>query len=198
MVDPSDYVVLDVETNGLDEERDDLLSISVYVPDEGRTYDRFLPLERQAKLSPDAARVNGITEEDLAGREPLSQVEVDELLEGWHVGERTVLTFSGSGFDERFLRSYMESHGLTGYSQVKFLDIKSMVCRLGEGHSRASKDNLCRAFGISGVSEIHTSANDCLLEWRLFEAMDGLPVVVAGDVVYCCERVGELPHPAVR
>lgn len=198
MVDASGYVVMDVETNGLDEERDDLLSISVYVPDEGRTYDRFLPLEMQAALSPDATRVNGISEEDLAGREPLSQAEVDELLEGWHMGERVVLTFSGTGFDERFLKRYMERHGLSGFARMRFLDIKSLVCRFGERGPRASKDNLCHAFGIGGVRETHTSANDCLLEWRLFQAMGGLPVVVAGDVVYRCERVGELPHPAVR
>ena len=35
MVDASGYVVMDVETNGLDVEADDLLSVSVYVPDEG-------------------------------------------------------------------------------------------------------------------------------------------------------------------
>lgn len=42
---PADYVVLDVETNGLKSKEDDLLSISIYKPDDGRTYDRFLPLD---------------------------------------------------------------------------------------------------------------------------------------------------------
>lgn len=35
------YVVLDVETNGLSSLRDDLLSISIYKPDDGKMYDRF-------------------------------------------------------------------------------------------------------------------------------------------------------------
>ena len=39
------YVVLDVETNGLSSIKDDLLSISIYKPDDGKIYDRFLPLE---------------------------------------------------------------------------------------------------------------------------------------------------------
>lgn len=198
MVEPSEYVVLDVETNGLDEERDDLLSISVYVPDEGRTYDRFLPLEMNSVLDRDATRVNGITESDLAGKEPLSQSEVNELLDEWHMGERTVLTFSGTGFDERFIGRYMESHGLIGFEKMRFLDIRTLVCIVDKGRSGASKDRLCRAFGIDGVRDTHTSANDCLLEWRLFEAMGGNPVLVADGVVYRCERAGEMPHPSVR
>ena len=44
------YVVLDVETNGLSSLRDDLLSISIYKPDDGELYDRFLPLELAKKV----------------------------------------------------------------------------------------------------------------------------------------------------
>jgi DNA polymerase III epsilon subunit-like protein len=192
MVDPSEYVVLDVETNGLDAEGDDLLSISVYVPDEGRTYDRFLPLERNAALDPEATRVNGITDELLAGREPLTQAEVDELLDGWHMGDRTVLTFSGNGFDERFLRRYMEDHGLEGCERMRFLDIRSLVWRVGDARGRASKDNLCRALGIDGVRDTHTSANDCLLEWKLFQAMGGEGLLLVGSEVYTISHAGSL------
>lgn len=39
------YVVLDVETNGLHSEQDDLLSISIFHPDFNEYYDRLLPLE---------------------------------------------------------------------------------------------------------------------------------------------------------
>jgi DNA polymerase III epsilon subunit-like protein len=192
MVDPSEYVVLDVETNGLDVEADDLLSVSVYVPDEGRTYDRFLPLEMNAALDPGATRVNGITPADLAGKGPITQAEVDDLLVGWHLGDRTVLTFSGNGFDEHFLRCYMERHGLVGYERMRFLDIRSLVWRVGDACGRASKDNLCRALGIEGVRDVHTSANDCLLEWRLFEAMGGEGLLVVGSEVYRICHAGSL------
>lgn len=37
------YVVFDVETNGLRSKYDDLLSISFYKPDDGKTYNKFLP-----------------------------------------------------------------------------------------------------------------------------------------------------------
>ena len=42
-----EFVVLDLETNGLRCKYDDLLSISIYDPQNGMCYDRFLPLEMQ-------------------------------------------------------------------------------------------------------------------------------------------------------
>ena len=40
-IDPARYVVLDVETNGLRSKKDDLLSLSLYKPDDGKEYNRF-------------------------------------------------------------------------------------------------------------------------------------------------------------
>ena len=65
------YVVLDVETNGLSSLRDDLLSISIYKPDDGELYDRFLPLELAKKVF--TTHINGITKNDLKGAIPLEQ-----------------------------------------------------------------------------------------------------------------------------
>lgn len=72
MVDPSQYVVLDVETNGTRPKQDDLLSISIYKPDDGTMYNRFLPLEKQDYLNPKTCAVNDITMDDLLGMEPIS------------------------------------------------------------------------------------------------------------------------------
>ena len=40
--DPTKYVVFDVETNGLKSKECDLLSISIYKPDDGKEYNKFL------------------------------------------------------------------------------------------------------------------------------------------------------------
>ena len=77
-VDPSKYVVLDVETNGLSSVRDDLLSISIYKPDTGEMYNRFLPLELNSEAT--RTEINGITTSDLKNCLPLTQDEVDELI----------------------------------------------------------------------------------------------------------------------
>ena len=61
MLDKSKYVVLDIETNGLNSEKDDILSISFYLPDEQKEYTRFLPLELNPSINPSAFSINRIT-----------------------------------------------------------------------------------------------------------------------------------------
>lgn len=190
MVDPKKYLVLDVETNGLNPTKDDLLSISIYKPDDGKAFDRFLPLEKQSKLDPKATAVNGIRRGDLRGKKPLDQGEVDSLIEGFGLRERTILTYggargaSGRGFDERFLRQYFDDHGLVGVDKLHFFDFKRLIHSGRSTSFPVTKDNLCRAFGIGGVSSTHTSKNDCMLEWKLFEAMDGQHLLVTEGNVF--------------
>ncbi len=199
--DPSDYVVVDVETNGLDEETDDLLSISFYKPDEGRVFDRFLPLEKNDAIDPEAAQVNGIRAEDLEGLEPLSQGELDQLISDFELDRRLVLAYGGGNFDERFLRRYIREHGLRGFDRVRFRDFKKLVFCSGHAAYPASKDNLCRAFGIGGVEDVHSSANDCVLEWQLFERMAGEGLlIVEGEVYRLARGMGANPgflYPAL-
>ena len=85
-IDPTKYVVLDVETNGLSSVRDDLLSISIYKPDTGESYNRFLPLELNTSVV--TTEINGIKTEDLNGFLPLTQAEVDEIIKVFELRER--------------------------------------------------------------------------------------------------------------
>lgn len=47
-----------------------------------------------------------------------------------------------------------------------------------------SKDNLCRLLGINGVEDVHTSSNDCLLEWKLFEKLYGKKLFFDGNDLF--------------
>ena len=71
---PAEYVVFDVETNGLSSKLDDLLSISFYKPDDGKEYNKLLPLELSKKVY--TTKINGITKKDLVGATPLTQLEI--------------------------------------------------------------------------------------------------------------------------
>ena len=78
-VNANQYVVLDVETNGLSSLRDDLLSISIYQPDTQKMYNRFLPLELNRDVY--TTHINGITKKDLKKATPLNQDEVNALID---------------------------------------------------------------------------------------------------------------------
>ena len=90
-INAKDYVVLDVETNGLSSLRDDLLSISIYKPDDKKTYDRFLPLELSNNL--ETTYINGITKKMLKDKEPLTQEEFDKVIKDFELENRTILIY---------------------------------------------------------------------------------------------------------
>ena len=166
---PYDYVVLDVETNGLRSKEHDLLSISLYKPDDGKEYNRFLPLDLNEGVY--TTHINGISECDLEGKPHLSQVELDELFEVFELDRRTILHFGGK--DDLFLKNYFARHGLFGYNRMHFFNFKRMICSTKFSDGSLTKDRLCEMFGIEGVTSVHSGANDCRLEWKLFEAFDG-------------------------
>ena len=124
-VDPSKYVVLDVETNGLSSVRDDLLSISIYKPDTGEMYNRFLPLELNSEAT--RTEINGITTSDLKNCLPLTQDEVDELIHTYELKERTILTYGN--VDERFMVKYFQRHHLYGIEYFAFIILSMRLFR---------------------------------------------------------------------
>ena len=103
---PSEYVVFDVETNGLKSKQDDLLSISFYKPDDGKEYSKFLPLELNRKIV--TTHINGVTEENLVGATALTQLEFDHLVEEFELEKRIILIYAGRNFDALFLSAYID------------------------------------------------------------------------------------------
>lgn len=180
MVDSQKYVVIDVETNGLSSKKDDLLSISLYRPDNQDTYTRFLPLERNLRIK--TSRINGITQKDLMGKKALTQAEVDSLTTRFELKTRIVLQYSN--LDGTFLRKYFSRHGLTGIEDWKIYNFKQDIFSSAYQGGNCTKDNLCRLYKIENVTKVHSGANDCRLEWELFQAMNGKNLLVTGNDVF--------------
>ncbi len=171
------YVILDVETNGLRKNVDDLLSISIYDPTMGICYNRYLPLDLQPVIL--TGWIHGITDETLEMATHITQEEFNELINYFNLNEKIILSFSGGQgtFDASFLENYCKRHNISGYENFKHENIKSIVPYAGFGNEGLlSKDNLCRLFKIDGVEKIHSSMNDCLLEWKLFEKIKDQPL----------------------
>ena len=122
-VDPSKYVVLDVETNGLSSIKHDLLSISIFKPDTNKTYNRYLPLELNSVVA--TTRFNGIRTKDLADLLPLSQEEVNEIIRDFDLKNRTILTYGA--LDERFMVKYFQRHHLQGIEYFAFYNFKHEI-----------------------------------------------------------------------
>ncbi|MBQ9181834.1 MAG: hypothetical protein IJ134_04300 [Bacilli bacterium] len=179
-VDKSKYVVLDVETNGLSSLKHDLLSISIYKPDDKKEYNRFLPLELNDFV--ETTYINGITDEDLEDKTPLTQSEFDNLLNVFELDKRTILVFGS--IDEKFMKNYMKRKGLKGFEKLIFYNFKHDIISSSFSSGEVSKDNLCMMYGIDGIQKIHSGINDCILEWKLFERMNNKKLIVLYNGVY--------------
>ena len=122
---PAEYVVFDIETNGLRSQVDDLLSISFYKPDDGKEYNKFLPLELQKEIR--TTYINGITTETLNGATPLTQAEFDNIVKEFELEKRTILIYAGRDFDKLFLVEYMKRHKISGFENLNFYNIKKNI-----------------------------------------------------------------------
>lgn len=168
---PTEYVVFDVETNGLKSKQDDLLSISFYKPDDGKEYSKFLPLELNRKIV--TTHINGITKQDLVGATALTQLEFDRIVKEFELEKRIILIYAGGNFDASFLSAYMKRHRILGFEKLKFYNFKKNIISSRFSHGNITKDNLCSIFEVDGIKTVHSGSNDCKLEWKLFEKMEG-------------------------
>ena len=168
----SKYLVFDVETNGFRKTNDDLLSLSIYDPTTGMCYNRFFPLDLQPIILTE--HIHGITDKTLATATHWTQEELDWLIDYFHIKDRILLSYSGGEgtFDYAFLQSYCKRHRLSGLENVHLENIKDLApCAPYGLEGQLTKDNLCKIFGIKGVRKKHSSYNDCILEWKLFEKL---------------------------
>lgn len=179
-VDASKYVVFDVETNGKSSIRDDLLSISIYKPDTEEMFNRFLPLELQNEVM--TTHINGIKTSKLKGLEPLSQSEVDEIIDRFELKKRVILTYGN--LDEKFIDKYFQRHNLRGIEFFSFYNFKHEIISSKFSEGNITKDNLCNLYGIENVQRVHSGTNDCVLEWKLFEKMNGHRLLITNNQVF--------------
>ena len=179
IMDKSKYVVLDVETNGLSSLKHDLLSISIYKPDDEKFYDRFLPLELNDFV--ETYWINGIDEELLADKEPLTQEEFDQIIFDFELESRTILTFGS--IDEKFIKNYLLRKKIKGFEKLHFYNFKHDIISSKFSEGNITKDNLCKIYGIDNIKDVHTGLNDCILEWKLFEKMNGNKLIIINNTV---------------
>ena len=175
-----EYVVLDVETNGLSSLNDDLLSISIYKPDENKMYNRFLPLELNEDIY--TTHINGITKKDLKGKQPLNQEEINNIIAEFELQNRIILTYGN--LDEKFIKNYLKRKKLNGYEVMTFYNFKHDIISSKFSGGIITKDNLCKIYGIDNILEVHSGANDCILEWELFKKMNGKKLFVTESNVF--------------
>ena len=164
------YLVLDIETTGLDPLVDDVIQICIFENDNNK-YVRYLPLEK--KKTNTAIDINHISNNTLKAKMPLTQKDVDEIIEKFDVRNKLVVIWTGKNlFDRLFLEIYFKEHNLTGLEHFTFFNAKTIIDSIKYKMQvrDLSKDNISRIYGLNN-HDAHDALNDCKVEKQIVEKL---------------------------
>jgi DNA polymerase-3 subunit epsilon len=193
-----DYVVIDLETTGLDPLRDRVVSVGAVRLRRGRVLlgDRFCELINHGRnISEEAIKIHGITPDMLGGARKALEV-FDEFL-AWLGAD--ILVAHYAGFDMHFIQRTMRAaHGFALQNLV--LDTVRMCQGLilpsdpygVRGSKRAcSLDALATRFGLP-LPERHTALGGALTTAMIFQRLLAKLEQAGGSALRDLARVAEL------
>lgn len=180
-------VYLDVETTGLNPVIDDIISIAAFQPSTGKTFQKYLPLEKQTAISSDITDINGITALTLINSLPLTQEDVDNIIANFNLRSNKITIWTGNNmFDMVFLHCYFANHNLIDRGTFEFQNAREAAVQypdFSDIHG-FSKDTIAAAFSID-LSLSHRALEDCKIEAQICEAIHNniRPKMPAWDAV---------------
>ncbi len=184
-----DYTVFDLETTGLDPEKDEIIEISGIQVRSGQMTGRFSTLVNPGRpIPPDAARINGITDE-MVREAPALKTALQDFLA--FVGNDRLVGHNIHSFDLKFLSAgaLRELHRHINNDYVDTLYLARNLLPL----SRFRLTDVASYFHLE-TAGAHRALNDCMINWQCYEEMRKLweKQAGAGDAgeAAACPRCG--------
>ena len=163
---PSDYVVLDLETTGLDPRFDSIIEIGIMRVRENEPTERFDLLVKPPTLVSDfITELTGITNQQLENAPDISDA-LPQALD--FIGEDIVIGHNVN-FDINFLYDFCEYLNLPFFDR-DFIDTMRLSRRLFPELPHHRLIDLIDYFGLTG-SPMHRASADIEYTWQCFELM---------------------------
>lgn len=174
------YVAFDLETTGLDVEKDSIIEIGALKVVDGKVCDRFMEFVKPEKnISPLITEITGITNEMVAQARNTQDIIRDFV----QFCEDFTLVGHNISFDYKFTKKYAEHFG---FSFEKFgIDTLKIARKVHKDLSSRSLETLCAHYQIVNVSA-HRAYHDALATAKLYQTLSHH---------FECENV-ELFHPS--
>lgn len=172
---PTDYVSFDIETTGLDPERDSILEIAAVKVVDGEVVDRFQTMVAFAgKIPREAQRVNHITKDMLVGA-PSDADAVREFLD--FCGSLCIMGYNVKRFDRRFIDAVCARHqGLASPDNwYDAIDLSSQA--LG---GKRSLSDLCSMLEVQN-HQAHRAMGDAMATHECYQAIREAILLVTTD-----------------
>lgn len=160
----NNYVVLDVETTGLNFLQDDIIEFCIF-DNKNKYFHKYLPLEN--KKTNTAFDINKIGDDKLSKANSLTQEDVDLIIEKFDLKNKVVVIWTGSNmFDRVFLEIYFLKHNLKGIENFVFFNAEAFAKNKLPRLKSYSKDYIAFLYGISTINS-HTALEDCIIEKKI-------------------------------
>jgi CRISPR-associated protein Cas2 len=167
---PKSYVVVDLETTGLDAEKDEIVQIAALNVEDSKICNSYTALVQLGNPIPaKITEITGITEKMIAEQGISLLSAFTQFLE--FLGSKPVVSHN-SDFDYGFLRTASLKCGLPIFSSPS-IDTLAMSKRAIRGVKNYKLFTLAGHFGIT-MTEPHHAGNDCATTQLLYEKLTKL------------------------
>lgn len=159
------YTVIDIETTGVNHQRDKITEIAVYAHDGSKVIDEFTTLINPERSIPYyISQMTGITDDMVANAPRFFEVarKIVGLTEG------KIFVAHNAPFDYRFIQSEFKQLGYE-FERETICTVR-LSRKLIPGKSSYSLGNLCNDLGIS-ITGRHRAAGDALATVKLLELL---------------------------
>lgn len=166
----SSYVVIDIETTGLDPAKDRIIEIGLLKIIEDTVKDQAQCLVRSDKKIPDAlTRLTGITDE-MIKEQGISEASAFEKTREF-IGDSVVVGYNVQ-FDLQFIQKLAERVG--GKIVIKKAkDVLHIARRKIDGLEDHKLETVAAYFDL-GIKDLHRALTDCMLTYRIFSELNEL------------------------
>lgn len=161
------YVVIDIETTGLDENNDEIIELGAIRIEDGKMKEQFQCLiQTEDKLPDFIIKLTGITDEMLEKKGVLLEDGLMKFIS--FIGDDTLVGHNIE-FDIKFIQSALKEIGMPELSNLNLCTL-NLAKQLLPNAKRYSLKSLIQYLGIKSAGE-HRSLADCENVYRLYEML---------------------------
>ncbi|MCI9040992.1 type I-E CRISPR-associated endoribonuclease Cas2e [Dubosiella newyorkensis] len=159
------YVVLDLETTGLNVEKDEIIEVGALLIKNTEIDNSFTAMIDVGHIPKEISKITGITEEMLKNQGKTKQEVIEDFYEFIH--NKTIVGYN-IAFDLVFLKKAFKEYDLN--FNPKVIDVMSLVKKQMIDVANYKLETVARYYSID--YEPHRAFNDCLATYRIYTKLN--------------------------
>ena len=160
-------IFYDTETTGVRHERDHIIEIAAYDPEQDRTFESLI--NPGVPIPPDSTAIHNITDDMVADKPTFAEIGAQFI--AFCEGPVVLIAHNNDSFDQLFLKSSFARHGLS-MPQWAFFDTLKWARRYRPDLPRHTLQHLRECYGIES-NNAHRALDDVIILHQVYEKLTG-------------------------